>query len=247
MVAYLRCADDNDERQQTKEFRRYARSVGLRIATFYADHPTCAWRHPTLAGLTKMLDDKWDLVMVRDPKELLHPGTDLNAIEEIAETKRRILRVGDPVTVVVPQDRPSRELSSDSREIGRRLARGRRDSVKKGRKGGGPAPFGYTRKQGVLVVRPEEAEVVRKIFAQYMTLKSIYKVAEWLQQGGYRTRLGSEFSRPAVHWILKNRTYVGRVKCGDVEAQGHHRPIISWIQFNLAQRMMSKNRRNKGN
>lgn len=69
--------------------------------------------------------------------------------------------------------------------------------------------FGYQWIEGRLTVVPEEAEVVRRIFANFLVGGSHTKMAEELTREGVTTICGNAFSTSAISTILRNVTYTG--------------------------------------
>ncbi len=71
--------------------------------------------------------------------------------------------------------------------------------------------LGYTKDEnGELVIVPEEAEVIRRIFKEFLEGKSPYKIAANLQRDGIITGSGgSRWYDSTVNKILKNEKYMG--------------------------------------
>ena len=86
---------------------------------------------------------------------------------------------------------------------------------------GGYPPLGYETKNRALVVVPEQAEIVRHIFASYLALKSVNLLTQQLTSEGIvtkrgisangRVRGGTAFSRGALFHLLRNRIYLGEI------------------------------------
>ena len=96
---------------------------------------------------------------------------------------------------------------------------GRRQKARSGGWNGGFAPYGYTLKDGKLVVVEEEAQAVREIYRMY--IESPYGVAtiakrinelypKKARQNGYLTR----FSADLIKDILDNPVYAGKIAFG---------------------------------
>ncbi len=134
---------------------------------------------------------------------------------------------------------------------GAKVKRGQLIAVQQGRYGTGPAPFGYRRgNEGELplVVDPEESEIVKMIFREYLNQRSTGRVVTMLNSKGITTRKSKKWSRQAIAIILENRTYRGRVSYGPIEAQGHHEAIISptvFYKVNALKDKRSRTRRRK--
>lgn len=71
--------------------------------------------------------------------------------------------------------------------------------------------LGYRYDGGRYVVVPEEAEVVRLIFADYVNGVSLRKIAEHLRESGLKTRRGFDFSHNQIDYIVHNELYIGNI------------------------------------
>lgn len=99
-------------------------------------------------------------------------------------------------------------------------------------KGGGLPPYGYkySKKDGELVVFPEEAEKVKKVFEIYTTTGySPKKIADILGLS----------SDKAVFNILRNRIYLGEVYYRGESYPGRHKPLIDEETFEFTQRILT--------
>jgi len=115
---------------------------------------------------------------------------------------------------------------------------------KRGKWTGGAIMLGYAvdkEKHGLVVV-PEEAELVRLIFDLYLRLHSTLFVAQGLNKQGFTTKRhisgsgrvlgGRPWGKVAVHTILRNPIYVGKIRSKDGELhRGEHEPIVALEVF----------------
>lgn len=86
---------------------------------------------------------------------------------------------------------------------------------------GGNVPLGYDVKERKLIVNPEEAKTVRRIFNLYLEAGCVRGLKVRLDQEGIRSKVrrgtsgrrsgGSSFSRGALYKILNNRIYRGEI------------------------------------
>lgn len=122
----------------------------------------------------------------------------------------------------------------ESEKIGIRIKLGLKEKAKKGEWSGSP-PFGYKVQDKKLVVNPEEAEIVRKIFKMYVEDHvGTAKLSDHLNDHGFRTRSGRPFSRKTVGDILKNEVYLGRIiynrnslkKIRDYESEDQRKKLV---------------------
>ena len=124
-------------------------------------------------------------------------------------------------------------------------------SKRKGIWVGGPVPLGYVSVNKKLVIVPEEAETVRKIFRRYLELGAVRLLAADLDQRGIvskrrelsggRISGGGRFGVGALSHFLKNRFYIGEVAYqGEIHA-GEHEPILEREIFEQVQAKLSAN------
>ena len=71
--------------------------------------------------------------------------------------------------------------------------------------------LGYRRENGKLAIVPEEAEIVRSIFDDYLAGKGVTAIAKRLNESGYATQSGCVFHKSAVERILRNYAYTGNL------------------------------------
>ncbi len=86
------------------------------------------------------------------------------------------------------------------------------NSRKKGMWMGGNVPYGFKLDNKKLYINPKEAEVVKYIFESYLLAPSIMELKYKLNEEGYRTRTGKLWCHGALGRVLKNPTYIGRVR-----------------------------------
>ncbi len=94
-----------------------------------------------------------------------------------------------------------------------------------------------------LVIVPDEAIIIRKIFNSYASGKGLRAIANSLNKEGYKTKRGNSFSTASIKEIILNPLYVGKVRFNRYEnwserkrkgksenailADGVHEPIIT--------------------
>ena len=115
----------------------------------------------------------------------------------------------------------------ESENIAMRTAMGRYATAREGGYAGGKPPLGYTAVEGQLVIVPEEAEIVRLIFALRAEGKPLMAIADELNRRGYRSKKGNEFKHSAIQTVLNNEsTYRGNYKYGKESCENTHEPIL---------------------
>lgn len=120
------------------------------------------------------------------------------------------------------------------------IKEGMTKKAKAGKLMGFNAPYGYDLKNGKLLINKTEAEVVKEIFAYYMSGKTMKKIAHRLNSQNIKTRNKKKWSVWSVSYILHNPVYAGFIKWEDTLSVGHHSPIIEKERFNKVQRLISK-------
>jgi hypothetical protein len=115
-----------------------------------------------------------------------------------------------------------------------------RKKAMKGEICGFNAPLGYKFENGRLQIVEEEARIVKQIFNQYCSGRSLKEIAGSLNSNGIKTKKSNRWSIWAVRRILKNPIYAGYVKWKDIIKKGMHPLIIETKQFNKVQAKMHR-------
>lgn len=128
----------------------------------------------------------------------------------------------------------------------------RRGMTEKALRGGyqSKPPLGYKMEHKVPVIVEEQANIIRKIFHDYLDGRDETSIARELNDCGYKTSRGNAFDNRGIQYILENPFYIGKVRWNYVEkhgsrksntdedviiADGTHEAIISFEQFKKAQ------------
>src|SRR5215208_4835271 len=110
---------------------------------------------------------------------------------------------------------------------------------------GGIVPLGYEVRDRKLVVREDEAQIIRLIFERYLALGSLPALQCELRERGILTRLRTMSSGrtiggvpltngPLAH-LLRNRVYVGELNHKGASHPGEHAPILPPALFDAVQ------------
>ena len=111
------------------------------------------------------------------------------------------------------------------------------------------ASYGYERDAGdkIQKINHEEAQIVKEIYIMFTEGHMSYNgIAKNLNHRGVKPKLGGTWGHASVRSILRNATYIGKVRYGVddksryFEAEGKHEAIISEELFNEAQSKMGK-------
>jgi hypothetical protein len=100
---------------------------------------------------------------------------------------------------------------------------------------GSPHPYGYQNIHGKMILKPEEANVVREIYRQYLDGKSTIRIAAILTEKNIPTKRGGRWDGVTISYILKNSIYAGFIEWEDTLHKGSHDAIVDPKDFNLVQ------------
>ncbi len=151
----------------------------------------------------------------------------------------------------------------ESRKTSIRVKSGQQTSMENGTFYGNGNILGYDRKGKELVINPEQAHTVRKIYDWYLDGWGIRKIQFELEKEGILTSTGkTRWYESNISKILKNSFYAGIIEYhkqftpdfleqkkinnfGEVErlrVKGRHEPIITEEEFNRVQVLMESKR-----
>jgi len=142
--------------------------------------------------------------------------------------------------------------------IGERI----RDKVaatrRKGKYTGGPPVLGYDvdRERKRLVVNPEQAALVLRIFSDFVKTGSTTTLAQALTAEGHTTkswttkdgkhRPGKPWNKVLVYRVLNNPLYIGEVTHKGKRYPGEHEPIVTRRLWDQAHSILARNCRARG-
>jgi len=125
---------------------------------------------------------------------------------------------------------------------------------------GGTLPLGYDRPLPMthkLLINDDEAETVRWIFRRYLDLGSVHALQRELCQQGIKSKLrvtqngrelgGTEISRGALFYLLRNQTYLGKIFHKDKIYDGEHEAIVDKTLFDKVQQLLDLHARRSRN
>lgn len=139
---------------------------------------------------------------IRFTRELLSNGVavyfqsdNINTLDEDSELRLTIM---------------SSMAQDESRKISNRVRFGHHQAIKNGTVLGTNNMFGYTKKDGKLIVNEEQAEFIRELFEMYATGKfSMKQMEKHFYQKGVRNSKGNKLSHSTMGNIIRNPKYKG--------------------------------------
>src|SRR5882724_11791016 len=109
-------------------------------------------------------------------------------------------------------------------------------SKRKGMWMGGVVPLGYSCVDRRLIINRPEANVVRRIFRQYLRLGCVEELKQYLHRAQILSKIrtsnagrksgGTSFSRGALYHLLSNRVFIGEIVHHEQNYPGQHKAII---------------------
>ena len=228
VAAYCRISTDHEDQEQSLEnqvafYTNYVkRNPYWKLVSVYADRSS-GLHTKNRPGYQQLLKDcrrkKIDLILV---KSLSRFGRDA---QETIRTIRRLKAMGIGVyvelgglnTLTTPDsiiDMYAAFDQAESQERSDNIKFGIRQRMRSGKVLLNHSQFlGYTKgTDGVLRVVPEEAEIVRKIFALYLQGNGVRKIKRYLEEHGIKTVSGkSEWSTSTIDRMLSNEKYIGQI------------------------------------
>jgi site-specific DNA recombinase len=121
-----------------------------------------------------------------------------------------------------------------------RITAGIERRAKEGRWYSGRPPFGYALHDGQLAPDPVTASVVRRIFRLYGEDRlGTIAIAHQLR-AEHAPAPSAGWGHPAVHRVLTNPTYLGRIRWRDQDFESTHEPLIDQDTFDHAQAILAE-------
>ena len=90
----------------------------------------------------------------------------------------------------------------------------KRGMTEKAKRGGvlSIAGYGYKVVNGEFVIVPEEAEIIKKVFSDYVNGKGLLTIAKSLNAMGIKTHRGNQIENRTVEYWLNNPVYIGKTR-----------------------------------
>lgn len=115
------------------------------------------------------------------------------------------------------------------------------------------APFGYELKEKKLIIKTEQADIIREVFTRYVSGWGHKQIAVWLNELGVRTNRGGKIENRTVEYWLNNPVYHGYIRwtpTGKIDRnyhnpesiieKGSHEPIIDESLWQMAQKRLAE-------
>lgn len=223
VVLYMRFSSKN-QHETSIEYQRqrntkYCEENDYEIVAEYVDEAYTA-RSAKRPQFQQMLRDaqnhpEWDIVIVYDLSRFARNNADQTRYDNLLRDHDILL-----LSVTEPfEDTPlgryqrsiqgcNHQLTSDN--IGKHTHDGLYNKACKAQHCGGRPPLGYDIDADKhLIINEDEAEIVRLIFSMYENSFSYHRMADYLNNKGYRTKFGKPFTKNSFYEILQQPKYIG--------------------------------------
>lgn len=239
-IGYCRVSKDEQSSNgyspefQERDIRRYAQDHDLELVQVFQD--TASGADQIRPGLLEMLqavrDNGFKVLLVWRTDRLARDNFMSWWIEkELKKYGVELVSVTEPYRLEDPAGRLFYAMISafadyEKSLITLRTSNGRRAKASTGHKAGGPAPDGYTLKDGLLTIDPTRAGVIERMFRERSEGRTLQQIANGLNAEGVLTSHGKQWKRMSVKTILDNPVYSGMLRFGKVLVRGVHEPIL---------------------
>lgn len=231
----------------------YCIAEGWDVAGIYQDDGYSGRNTKRPAYRRMMMEiDSWDLILVikmdrihRNSRNFMNMMEELNKKGKMFVSSSEALDTTNALGRFVV-DMIQRIAQLESEQIGERTYVGMREKAEtleesesyKRTMGFNP-PFGYTINEGSLKSVPEELDVVRKIFNDYMSGMTMDAICFDLNRSGDLTRKGNAWNKFSLRNILHNPVYAGYMRWEELLIKHDAETVLSPEEFNNIQELMA--------
>lgn len=236
---------------QVKRLNAYCKARGYIVAGEYVDegHSGRSIERPAYKLMMSEIE-KWDVLIVlkmdRIHRNSINFTFMMNALKDAGKEFNSMQESFDTTTAMgrFVMDIIQRIAQLESEQIGERVKVGMTQKAKKG-KGllGFPAPFGYVWEGHDLVQVPQEAEVVRQIFKEYLDCCTLSQIATRLNFLQVPTKHATRWEKGTIYGILTNPIHTGYSVWDEILQKGNHVQIVDVATFEQAQGLLVKSSR----
>ena len=232
--------------QQIHACRDFAERLGIEIVQVYEDHAlsgtndkrpafqrmiaesaSLEYQYVIVYSLDRFARDRYDSAVYK--RQLKTNGKKvLSATENISD---------DPTGILLEA---MLEALAEyySKELAQKIRRGMEDNASRCQVTGS-IPYGYRRGQdGRYELDPDQADIVREIFARVLSGEKLIHIADDLNRRGFRTKTGARWGRSSFNVLLHNERYTGVYIYQDTRIEGGVPQIVDRETFDAVQHVL---------
>lgn len=250
--AYIRVSREKEDgispEQQKEKAELQAKILGLDLVRVYQDLDISG-RSDKRPDFQEMIADikqnKYKACLVYKLDRFCRNVKDFHHYAEILESHGcRLISISQNIDTSTPVGRLLRNILADfaqfeSEMIGERIRDNKVANAKRGRWNGGHAPYGYEVVNKQLVIKDDEAEVIRLAFDLRSQGWGILSITKELNGRGFKSRRGTTWgvawSESTIKYMLRNRVYIGELVYGGEVVPNAFPAIVDPQTFENAQ------------
>jgi len=238
---------------QISYLQDYCIAENWEIAEIYKDEGTSG-RNTNRKQYIRMMKevDNWDVLLVmkmdrihRNSRNFMNMMDDLNKKKKMFVSAMELLDTTNAVGRFA-FDMIQRIAQLESELIGERTYSGMKEkaetmknSEKENRTMGFNPPYGYILNSGILLSVPEELEVIRGIFKEYLDGTTMDGIAYGLNRIGLLTRKGNPWNVFNIRAILHNPIYAGYMRWDGILVRHFAQTAVSTEEYNSVQDLIT--------
>lgn len=246
--------------EQHDKLIEYIERNKLELFKFYTD-PGVSAKDLNRPGIQELLRDfesgLFDVILVHKLDRLTRNVGDLHKLVELVNKRnKKLISYSEDIDTSTPSGRMFVYFLGIIAQLFREnlaeeVRKGMTGRAKKGLHNVTVPMYGYERgENGELIVIPEQAEVVRWIFDQYIRGTGSSSIAKKLNERGIRRNKGANWDQRKVMLTLTNLHYIGKIhwkaanlpESERIIREGTHDAIVSVETYDDAQRILQRRR-----
>ena len=281
VAAYCRVSTDSDEQMISLDAQKahYESYIKLNdeweYAGLYYDEGISGTKVDARSGLLSMLSDcedgKIDLIITKSISRFARNTTDcLEMVRKLIDLGIYIIFEKEKIHTGSMESELMLSIlaglaESESVSISQNSKWSIRKRFEKGTFIISYPPYGYDNVDGEMVIVPEQAEIVKEIFASCLAGNGTYTIAKRLNDRGIPTKKGGKWHGSTINGILTNEKYTGDVifqktytdssfrrhtNYGEQDmflCADHHEAIVSHEDFDKVREILDRRAIEKGN
>lgn len=251
---YARVSTDKDEQLHSlsAQVRYYAdfiqRCPNWTFVEGYVDEGISGTSVGKRENFLRMIEDarakRFDFIVTKEISRFSRNTLDsIQYTQELLRCGAGVLFQSDNINTLMPDAELRLTIMSsiaqdEVRKISERVRFGFKRAIENGVVLGNNRIWGYEKQEGRLVIKEDEAEIVRLIFDLYANRQmGIRTIANYLTEHGYRNTHGNSFSFSTIRGVLCNPKYKGYY-CGGKSCKydykindRKHFPQEEWVMY----------------
>ncbi len=281
VAAYCRVSTDSDEQMISLDAQKVHYESYIKLndeweyAGLYYDEGISGTKVDARSGLLSMLSDceegKIDLIITKSISRFARNTTDcLEMVRKLIDLGIYIIFEKEKIHTGSMESELMLSIlaglaESESVSISQNSKWSIRKRFEKGTFIISYPPYGYDNVDGEMVIVPEQAEIVKEIFASCLAGNGTYTIAKRLNDRGIPTKKGGKWHGSTINGILTNEKYTGDVifqktytdssfrrhtNYGEQDmflCADHHEAIVSHEEFDKVREILDRRAMEKGN